>query len=106
YGNNYNYADSLVLANQFYPTSFLTKPEPTDFPNPFNYLPSGYTLGATYDGTAVVSQNNPQFVNYPLPANLGAGAYYTLDRLAYIGSSDFHLKSTSPALGKGTTSFT
>jgi len=39
YGNNYNYADSLVLADQFYPTTFLTKPEHTDIPNPSTFLP-------------------------------------------------------------------
>jgi hypothetical protein len=106
YGHNYNYADSLMLADQFYPTSFLTKPEPTDIPNPSVFLPSNFTLGADYDGSAVVGMNNPQFVNYPLPLNLSAGAYYTLDRLAYASGFDFHLKPGSPAIGKGTTAFT
>ena len=49
---------------------------------------------------------NPKFVNYPLPINLSAGAYATLDRLAYVTGFDFHLASGSPATVKGNTSFT
>ena len=104
YGYNYNYADSAILTNQFYPQSFLTKP--TDIPAPSSFLPAGYTLGAVYDGSSLIGKNNPQFANYPLPLNLSAGTYSTLDRLAYIGSYDFHLQATSPAIGKGTTNFT
>jgi len=106
YGNNYNYADSAVLTNNFYPQSFLTKPEPSDIPAPSSFLPAGYTLGAIYDGSSLVSKNNPQFVNYPLPLNLSGGAYATLDKLAYVKGFDFHLQSSSPAKGKGNTNFT
>lgn len=106
YGYNYNYGDSLVITDQFYPPGLLTKPMSTDIPTPSNYLPAGYTLGADYDGTSVVSASNPKFVNYPLPINLSAGAYATLDRLAYVTGFDFHLESGSPAIGKGNTSFT
>ena len=106
YGNNYDYADSLVIANQFYPPGLLTKPQVTDLPSPASYLPGGYTLGAVYDGTPVVGTGNPKFVNYSLPINLtGAGAYATLDRLAYVTGFDFHLQTGSPAIGKGNTSF-
>jgi signal peptidase I len=105
YGNNFNYADSVVLTNQFYPVTFLTKPQPTDIPTPSSFLPQNYILGAVYDGSSLIGKNNPQFVNYPLPINLSAGAYYTLDRLAYVSGFDFHLKATSPAIGKGITTF-
>ena len=105
YNNNYNYADSVVLTNQFYPQSFLTKPEAGNIPAPSSFLPTGYTLGAIYDGSSLIGKNNPQFVNYPLPINLSGGAYITLDRLAYVAGFNFHLQSTSPAIGKGTTSF-
>jgi len=106
YSNNYNYSDSLVLTNQFYPVPFLTKPKPTDIPNPATFLPAGYKLGDPYNGSSLVSKNNPQFVNYPLPLDLSKGAYYVLDRLAYTKGFDFHLQPTSPAVGKGTTNFT
>jgi hypothetical protein len=95
-----------VIADQFYPPGLLTKPQPTDIPTPAGYLPEGYTLGDNYDGTSVVGVGNPKFVNYPLPINLtGAGAYATLDRLAYVTGFDFHLQAGSPAIGKGNTSF-
>jgi hypothetical protein len=107
YGNNYEYGDSLVIANQFYPPGLLTKPQPTDIPKPSSFLPVGYALGDNYDGTPVVAVGNPKFVNYSLPINLtAAGAYATLDRLAYVTGSDFHLQAGSPAIGKGNTSFT
>jgi len=106
YSNNYIYADSAVLANQIYPVPFLTKPLAYNIPVPSTFLPSGYTLGTVYDGSPVVGKNNPQFVNYPLPMDLSKGAYSTLAMLDYVGTFDFHLKSTSPAIGKGTTAFT
>jgi hypothetical protein len=54
-----------------------------------------------YDGTAIVGKNNPLFVNFPLPM--------TANRLAdisFVGSYNFRLQATSPALGKGTTDVT
>ena len=106
YGNNYNYGDSLVITDQLYPPGLLTKPEPTDIPSPSSFLPVGYAIGDNYDGTSIVGVGNPKFVNYPLPINLtAAGAYATLDRLAYVTGFDFHLQSGSPAIGKGNTSF-
>ncbi|HEY4286534.1 MAG TPA: hypothetical protein VGN00_05500 [Puia sp.] len=106
YGSNYSYGDSLILTNQFYPPGLLTKPQSTDIPNPSAYVPAGYTLGAVYDGTPVVAVGNPKFVKYPLPIGLNGGTYATLDRLAYVTGFDFHLATGSPAIGKGTTSFT
>jgi len=98
YGYNYQYADSLSVANQFYPIGYITKPQPTDYPNP-SYLPVNYTLGAIYDGSAVVQQGNPKFVNYPLPVTGGI----KLRDISALGSFNFHLQAGSPCIGKGYT---
>ena len=102
YGYNYNYVDSLKMANQIYPVGFTTKPQPTDIPAPASFLPVGYKPGQAYDGSAVVQKNNPMFVNFPLP-------YVATKKIAdasFVGNFNFHLQPTSPALGKGTTSIT
>jgi hypothetical protein len=52
-----------------------------------------------YDGTSLVSKNNPLFVNYPLPNT----NYQTQ---ASVDSYNFHLQATSPAVGKGYLAFT
>ncbi|MFD2934676.1 hypothetical protein [Spirosoma flavum] len=101
YGYNYNYVDSLKMANQIYPVLFTTKPQTTDIPAPSSFLPAGYKPGQAYDGSAVVQKNNPQFVNFPLP-------YVATKKIAdasFVGTWNFRLQSTSPAIGKGTTSF-
>lgn len=101
YGNNYNYVDSLSIANQIYPVGFATKPQASDIPAPSTFLPSGYKPGAAYDGSAVVGKNDPQFVNFPLPQTTKK-----LGDVSFVGTFNFRLKSTSPAIGKGNTSFT
>ena len=98
YGFNYQYADSLVVANQFYPVGYITKPQSTDYPNP-SYLPANYTLGAVFDGTTVVQVGNPKFINYPLPVTGGI----KLRDIAALGSFNFRLQSGSPCIGKGYT---
>ncbi len=98
YGNTYNYGDSLSVADMFYSVGDVTHPQTTDIPTPSSYLPSGYTEGASYDGTSVVSVGNPQFKNFPLPN-------YQYQNYNYASGFDFHLNSTSPAIGKGYTSF-
>ena len=98
YGNNYQYADSLSIANQFFTFGpVCTRPQTTDLPNPFTYLPSPYTYGASYDGTPVVQKLSPQFVNYPLPSP------YSPWSVSAIGSYNFHLLANSPLIGKGYT---
>jgi hypothetical protein len=62
------------------------------------FLGSGYTFGATYDGSQFVGQNNPLFVNYPLPA---ANGFWITQ--CSVDNYNFHLKPGSPAIGKGTT---
>ena len=101
YGYNYNYVDSLKMANQIYPVGFTTKTQTTDIPAPSSFLPTGYKFGQVYDGSAVVQKNNPMFVNFPLP-------YVATKKIAdasFVGTWNFRLQSASPALGKGTTSF-
>ena len=100
YGNNLNYVDSLNLANEIYPTQFLTKPQPTDVPLPSALLPAGYQLGQVYNGTAVLRQNNPQFVGFTLPAPVRR-----LADVNTVGTYNFHLGSGSAAVGKGSTAF-
>ena len=107
YGYNYNYGDSLAIVNQFLPTSFLTKPQSTDIPAPSTFLPTGYTLGAIYNAPSLVGLNDPKFVNYPLPISYaGTNVNAKLATIAFATGYDFHLQSSSPAIGKGTTSFT
>jgi hypothetical protein len=100
YGYNYNYVDSLSIANQIYPTPFLTKPQSTDIPNPSTFIPAGYKLGDVYDGSSVVGKNNPQFVNFPLPQKTPF-----LRDITTQGKWDFRLAAGSPAIGKGFTGF-
>jgi len=98
YGNTFQYGDSLGVVNQFYPTTYITKPEPTDIPSFEAFLPVSYKLGDMYDGSKLLLQNDPQFVNYPLPN-------YNHIVTTCPSGFDFHLKSTSPCLGKGYTGF-
>jgi len=102
-GNNYNYGDTVTICNQFYPVGHITPVEPTDIPNPSTFLPAGYVVGDAYDGSSLVGKNDPQFVNYPLGSSTWNSN--TVKLLSYVGSFDFRLKSTSPAIGKGTTAF-
>ena len=98
YGYNYSYGDSLAIVDQIYPTTYITKPHSTDIPDPATFLPTPYTLGMAYTATALIGANNPKFVNYPLPAP-------GIVNIAYVKGYDFHLQSTSPAIGKGYTGF-
>jgi len=105
YGNTFQYGDSLAVVNQFYPTSYITNPKSTDIPAFKDFLPSGYKPGDTYNGAALLalmiapnSKYDPQFVNYPLPN------YQHITTTCPTGF-DFHLKATSPCIGKGNTGF-
>ncbi len=99
YGNNYQYADSLVIANNFFTTGTVcTKPQATDLPAPSSYLPANFDyMNPKYDGTPVVQKLNPMFVNYPLPSP------YSPWGLTAIGAYNFHIKPGSPLIGKGYT---
>ncbi len=113
YGNTFYYGDSLSVTDQFYPTTYLTKPEPTDIPNPSTYLPNPYALGEVYNGAPLIGQNNPMFVNYPLPQPIPV----PLAAISYVGTPNynspnsnnnpynFRLQSGSPCIGKGYTGF-
>lgn len=106
YGYNFTYCDSQSVANNIYPTLALsvciTNAVPTDIPVPSTFLPSGWTPGATYTANPVIlGANNPQFVNGPVPMPAGRN----LRDISFVGSYDFHLKPTSPCIGKGYTGF-
>jgi hypothetical protein len=98
YGYNYQYADSLSIADNFFTTGAVcTKPQPTDLPDPSTYLPANYTYGEPYDGTNAVQKLNPEFVNFPLPCPYSPWA------ISSIGDYNFHLQPGSPLIGKGYT---
>ena len=107
YGNDYQWADSLVIADQFFTFGGVcTKPMPTDIPNPSLYLPVDFPYTNppenAYNGQPVVQYDNPLFVNYPLPVpgNL------PLFSITAVGSYNFRLQPTSPLIGKGNTTIT
>ncbi len=103
YGYNFYYADNAAMAGQFVPTNVaqpvVTHPQATDIPNMAAFLGSKYTFGLVYDGSSLVSKNDPMFVNYTLPA--AANFWITQ---ASVDNYNFHLQAGSPAAGKGTTS--
>jgi len=104
YGNNYQWADSLVIADQFFTFgTVVTKPQPTDLPNPSSYLPAGFNYinppENSYDGTPAVQQLNPLFVNYPLPVPGGLPLF----SITAVDNFNFHLQPGSPLIGKGNT---
>ena len=102
YGYNFYYADSTSVANEIYPTTYITYPQVTDIPSAPTFLPAGYTLGSVYNGASIIGLNNPKFTNYPLPAP----GNYRLRDIATLGSYKFTLQTGSPAIGKGFTGFT
>jgi len=113
YGNNLYYVDAVALANQIYPIESGTG-IPTDahadIPSftslgisiASTYPPSTSGIVVAYDATAAVRApgTDPKFVTFTLPA-VGNPA-----DISYATGFDFHLQSTSPALGKGFTGFT
>jgi hypothetical protein len=101
YGYNYYWADSLSAAGEIYPTTYITKPQSTDFPNPSTFLPANfnYLNNTGYLTTAVnaVQKGNPLFFNYPLPVTGG----YRLQDINAVGNFKFTLQPGSPCIGKG-----
>jgi hypothetical protein len=103
YGYNLSYGDSLSIVNAFYPPTHIAKPSIHDIPNPSTFypgFPGTYTPGQIYNAPSLVGQNNPKFVNFPLPVS-GSVSLYN-----FVGNYDFHLASGSPAIGAGYTGFT
>jgi hypothetical protein len=98
YGNTFFYGDDATVTGEFYSVGDVTHPQTTDLPLPSSYLPSGYVLGAAYDGSAVVGKNNPNFKSFTLPNT----NYQNVNNAAGF---DFHLNSGSPAISAGTTAF-
>jgi hypothetical protein len=98
YGYNLSYGDADSIVDQFYPVGYYSYYLPTNIPNPVGTIPATDTLGSTYTAHAWVGANNPLFVNYPL----GTAANINID---FASGYDFHLQSSSPAIGKGYTGF-
>jgi hypothetical protein len=98
---NFYYGDNVAMTDQFVPTNIaqpvVTHPQANGIPNMAAFVGASYTFGFAYDGTSLVGQNNPKFVNYPLPAP--AGFWLTQ---ASVDSYNFRLQAGSPAIGQGT----
>lgn len=130
YGNNLYYGDSVNVTGQFMPSAHLAKFNTTDIPLPSSYYPGWMTGSANpqskthwivvpgtpqavaggtttngYDGKNLIAQNNPKFVNYPLPFSPSSVNGPNLRSITWQGNFDFHLQSGSPAIGKGSTDF-
>lgn len=105
YGNNLFYGDSLKVVNNFMPPTHFAKLDATDIPVPSSYYTAfqgkAWFIVAPYSANSLVGQNNPKFVNYPLPATSAR-----LRDITWAGGFDFRLAAGSPALGKGFTGFT
>lgn len=86
YGYTYNYGDNTSITSQFLPAGYITQQQPSDINGGNNTTPGA---------------NNPMFVNYPLPVTSG----FNFIEGDYVGSYNFHLQSSSPAIGKGFTDF-
>ncbi|CAN5313229.1 hypothetical protein BH10BAC4_BH10BAC4_03020 [soil metagenome] len=113
YGNNLYYADNLTIANQIYPVESGTGVPTGSSADIPNFTTLGITVSSTfpitstkpvvaYDGTKAIAAagSDPKFVGFALPeANEPS-------KVAYATGFDFHLQSTSPAIGKGFTGFT
>jgi hypothetical protein len=52
-----------------------------------------------YDGSSFVKVGNPLFTNFPLPIT----GISRLSDVSAVGTFNFKLQSSSPAIGKGTT---
>ena len=108
YGNNFAYADSDAVCNQFYPVGYYTHDYAYVVPSQkqvdsLGYTYSGATGSSAYTGSYFTTKNNPQFKNFPLPVS-GAG-FQNLSDIACTGSFDFHLAANSPCIGHGYTNF-
>ncbi|HEY0299083.1 MAG TPA: hypothetical protein VGB84_07680, partial [Arachidicoccus sp.] len=86
YGYTYNYGDNKDITSQFLPAGYITQQQASDINGGNNTTPGA---------------NNPKFVNYSLPV----AADFNFIENDFVGSYDFHLQSSSPAVGKGFTGF-
>lgn len=101
YGNNFSYADYVDQVNQFYPPGYLSQASPNDIPKPSTFLPDGWKVGDNYNAPLLAKSNDPQFINGPVPLPAG----YNLKDVVVVGTYNLRLKSNSPAIGKGNTTF-
>lgn len=113
YGNNFIYGDSVIVTSQFYPNpGNITKLGAYIAPIPsetgYVYINTGSGTDNAADAAALCGENNPQFVNFPLPENYGQPLININNYESNYGGMgfNFHLASaSSPCVGTGTTSF-
>lgn len=114
YGYNFIYGDSVSITSQFYPNpGDVTKPGAYIAPIPtetgYVYNPTGAGAYNSTDAATLAGENNPMFTNFPLPipASYGVPIGQVDNYESNYGGMgfDFHLKSGSPCIGKGTASF-
>jgi len=117
YTSNYAYGDNTAVCDQFFPVGYITRPTAYVIPAPgtTNYIYAPSTCSSVgYDASPLAGQNNPLFLNFPLPeavSHLYDISYVTPGTIPPLtptggpGSYNFQLQSTSPAIGKGYTNF-
>jgi len=125
YSNNYVYADSTHEVAQFFdyaagsglkgiayviPSSGQLN-LPKNFYDPTSN-PAGDILNLPgTDSIALAGANPPLFKNFPIPEHIPAHGNLSMIASVATGNADggtpydFHLQANSPAIGKGTTSF-
>ena len=119
YGYNYTYGDSIRVMNNVYPvgasltsgTTSVTVPQSTDIPAYATLLADTMyssmhlyrivggicpNIVKPYDATAYVKVGDPKFAGFTLPFT------GKLSDVSALGSFNFRLSSSSPALAKGT----
>lgn len=119
YGYNYAYGDSASIVDQFIPVGYVTKNNAYVIPSAttLNQIPVIYDpVNGTpvYNAASLAGQNNPLFVNFPLPET-GISHLYDINYISPgtiapltsnpAGSYDFHLQVSSPAIGIGYINF-
>ena len=95
YGNTFYYANATALVSQFNATTGIARTQASDV------------------RVDTAKRNNPQFVGYDvdqfdfstITPPVTVASMLATPALILQGSSNFNLKSTSPAIGKGKTNF-
>jgi hypothetical protein len=119
YGYNFIYGDSVIVTSQFYPNpAGVTKLNAYIAPIPvetgYVYIASGSGMYNSADAAALCKENNPMFVNFPLPQGYPMGQVDNceptqVEPAIYASvpgpGFNFHLTSSSPCKGTGTTTF-
>jgi hypothetical protein len=112
YSNNFIYGDSVNVTGQFYPNQgYITRTDAYISPIPaetgYVYNPNGSAAYNSADATTLCGENNPMFVNFPLPENPtnfpGMNSFLDINNDNCMHNFSFHLQSGSPVVGVGYT---